>query len=133
MIWIHDIHRICPLKLDLSPRKKIIGVAFDPTKLEAMEVEFFSHFEAKVEKCFFFRENLMDPQGGVWDTKFIFRFFFIDLPKQPKERIPNICFIFSDLEVRFFDTKRKLQIPIPPEILCTVVRPLTLSGQKYDF
>ena len=33
VIWIHDIHRICPLKLELSPRKKIIGVAFDPTKL----------------------------------------------------------------------------------------------------
>ena len=41
VIWIHDIHRICPLKLDLSHRKKIIDVAFDPTKLEAMEVEFF--------------------------------------------------------------------------------------------
>ena len=66
VIWIHDIHRICPLKLDLSPRKKIIGVAFDPTKLEAMEVEFFSHFEAKVEKWVFFRENLMDlPRWGL--------------------------------------------------------------------
>ena len=61
VIWIHDIHRICPLKLDLSPRKKIIGVAFDPTKLEAMEVEFFSHFEAKVEKCFFFSRKSHGP------------------------------------------------------------------------
>ena len=113
VIWIHDIHRICPLKLDLSPRKKIIRVAFDPTKLEAMEVEFFSHFEAKVEKWVFFRENLMDPQGGVWDTKFIFRFFFIDLPKQPKERIPNICFIFSDLEVRFSIQKENFKFPFP--------------------
>ena len=84
VIWIHDIHRICPLKLDLSHRKKIIGVAFDPTKLEAMEVEFFSHFEAKVEKWFFFRENISHTQGGIWETKFFFRFFY--RPPQSTQR-----------------------------------------------
>ena len=81
VIWIHDIHRICPLKLDLSHRKKIIGVAFDPTKLEAMEVEFFSHFEAKVEKWVFFRENIsvLNFQGTfftqIFQKKIFYEFF----------------------------------------------------------
>ena len=65
VIWIHDIHRVCPLKLDLSPRKKIIGVAFDPTKLEAMEVDFFSQFEAKVEKWGFARKSHGPPRWGL--------------------------------------------------------------------
>ena len=92
VIWIHDIHRICPLKLDLSHRKKIIGVAFDPTKLEAMEVEFFSHFEAKVEKCFFFEkisQSLIFK--ALFLLKFEFSFFFYEFFRD-QERTSNSIF-----------------------------------------
>ena len=34
------------------------------------------------------------------------KIFFMKLPKQPKERFPNIYFTFADPETRFFDLKK---------------------------
>ena len=104
-----------------------------PLEILSLEVQKIPCFWVSVHKWVFFRENISHPQGGICETKIFFTFFFIDLPNQPKERIPAICFVFWDLEVRFCDSKWKFQILISPEIPCTVVRSLTLSGQKYDF
>ena len=113
VIWIHDIHRICPLKLDLSPRKKIIGVAFDPTKLEAMEVEFFSHFEAKVEKCFFSRKSHGPPKVGSGILNSYSDFFSSTSPNNLKNVFLTFVLYFQTWKYDFSIQKENFKFPSP--------------------
>ena len=44
--------------------------------------------------------------GGPKYYLYTIKIFFMKLPKQPKERFPNIYFTFADPETRFFDLKK---------------------------
>ena len=112
-ISTHHNNSGCPLRVDLSPSKKIIFIAHFLLEILSLEVQKIPCFWVSVQKWGFFRENIWTPQGGIWETKFFFRFFLSTSPINPKNVFLTFVFYFETWKYDFLIQNENFKFSFP--------------------